>query len=140
MINESLPLKIESNAKKYQRSTTLVSQLSMGNAIAVPVFSQNQILIAAIFCSFSESGIIQDISSSPDNEVQTAEETATWAKSSVSFLQPHKTNPNASTMSQKLTALNVNVIHKIPTINNDEMNANATANPYINNDSIAVHL
>lgn len=30
MINETLPLKTVNNSKKYQRSTTLASQLSMG--------------------------------------------------------------------------------------------------------------
>lgn len=43
-------------------------------------------------------------------------------------------------MSQKLKTLNANISNKLHTIDSDDMNANATANPYINNDSIAVHL
>lgn len=43
-------------------------------------------------------------------------------------------------MSQKLKTLNANIANKLHAIDNDDMNANVTANPYINNDSIAVHL
>ena len=143
MINESLPLslKTENNTKKYQRSTTLVSQLSMGILLHLFHLKFYHISFLCVH-SFSvvESGIIADISSSPDNEVQTSEETNTWSKSSTSFLQPHKTTTNTNHMSHKHKTLNENVTHKLQTIDSDDMNANATANPYINNDSIAVHL
>lgn len=143
MINESLPLKTENNSKKYQRSTTLVSQLSMGTTFFFIfqnfiTFSSLSVHLYHVFVT--ESGIIADISSSPDNEVQTSEETSTWSKSSTAFLQPHKMTTNTNNMSQKFKTLNANVTHKLQTIDSDDMNATATSNPYINNDSIAVHL
>lgn len=146
MINESLPLKTENNSKKYQRSTTLVSQLSMGKNHRIKFLFCNitfPYLWVHFFVHFIESGIIADISSSPDNEVQTSEENTTWSKASASYLHPHKaitTTSSTNNMSQKLKTLNANITSKLHTIDNDDMNANATANPYINNDSIAVHL
>lgn len=85
---------------------------------------------------FTESGIIADISSSPDNEVQTTDETTGWTRSSSAYL-PHKMQTD--NCNQMRTALNTNVTPKLAT-DSDVLGANSTANPYINNDSIAVHL
>lgn len=87
MINETLPLKTEHNSKKYQRSTTLASQLSMGMFMK---WIQNELFYSLAIVFLTESGIIADISSSPDNEVQTNDETTGWTRSS-SALLPHKT-------------------------------------------------
>ncbi|XP_055315330.1 uncharacterized protein LOC129575560 isoform X4 [Sitodiplosis mosellana] len=106
MINETLPLKTVNNSKKYQRSTTLASQLSM------------------------ESGIIADISTSPDNE-----DTA-WMKSLPTFAQQKSQTDNSI---QKRQTSNMNVAQKM-TADSDMLGSNSTTNPYINNDSIAVHL
>lgn len=83
----------------------------------------------------TESGIIADISTSPDNEVQTAEDTA-WMKSLPTFAQQKSQTDNSI---QKRQTSSMNVTQKISP-DNDVLGANSTTNPYINNDSIAVHL
>lgn len=88
---------------------------------------------------FVESGIIADISSSPDNEVQTADETNAWKKSATAYLQ-HKTSIDNNGNQKSRSALNANITQKITNTDNDMLGANSTTNPYINNDSIAVHL
>lgn len=82
-----------------------------------------------------ESGIIADISTSPDNEVQTAEDAA-WMKSLPTFV--HQKSQMDNSIPKRQTS-NINVTQKM-TSDNDMLGANSTTNPYINNDSIAVHL
>lgn len=78
-----------------------------------------------IIYDISESGIIADISTSPDNEVQTSEDTS-WMKTT--FTHQKSLTENSI---QKGSTSNTNVTQRLVADN---------ANPYINNDSMAVHL
>lgn len=72
------------------------------------------------------------MSTSPENEVQTPVDTA-WMKSFV-----HQKSQTDNSIQKRQTS-NMNVTQKM-TSDNDMLGANSTTNPYINNDSIAVHL
>lgn len=88
-----------------------------------------------LFIFITESGIIADISSSPDNEVQTMDDTTGWSRPSSTFL-PHKTSTNDNNSHQMRTPLDTNVTQKLSV----DSDVHTSSNPYINNDSIAVHL
>lgn len=84
----------------------------------------------------AESGIIADISTSPDNEVQIVEESS-WVKIVPTFTHQKSQTDNSI---QKNCTSNMHVPQKVSADNDDVLDANSNTNPYINNDSIAVHL
>lgn len=137
MINETLPLKTVNNSKKYQRSTTLASQLSMGvlfsNTNLFAWKRLNKVFFLFLFC-YLESGIIADISTSPDNEVQTPDHDSSWLRSVPAYSHQRSQTENSI---QKRS--NINVTQRMDA-DSDLLGVNSTTNPYINNDSIAVHL
>lgn len=75
-----------------------------------------------------ESGIIADIS--PDNEAQLADKVSTHPNNNKIQNDNHLQLPSVS---------HVNVIRRIDSIDSDDA-LDSSSNPYISNDSMAVHL
>lgn len=131
LINEALPLKT-TTSKKYNRSTTLTSQVSMGKLqrifLSLCFLPANRTNTNATHSQLhAESGIIADILTSPESETS-HQDGSTW---------PSIYTKNKTKITQKHLIPNTNV-HKTPSDDTDNHNSNT--NPYVNNDSLAVHL
>lgn len=163
LINETTPLQTSMYGRKHQRSTTLMSQLSMGK---LNIFFNQPLTHNAK--QLTESGILADMSMSPDTDLHQLDPqmwpTCIKKTNTSSSLSTTSSNTSSSTSSSKSTNRTIGDTQRLLTANIsdqqnhhrlhhhhhhhihaaavavDSANSVSSADQYLNNDSATVHL